>query len=97
MIIKHGRHFLRNSRGAQRYVGFFLLIVLFVAGQANSGDMVCSIHKLRLVVLFAPSSKMLEQTHGLSVYNASLSHIFSVQKNDSLPSKSDATILDLMT
>ena len=43
MIIKHGLHpCLRNSRSAQRFVGFFFLIVLFgrwLAGQANPDRM----------------------------------------------------------
>ena len=42
MIIKHGRHIcLQNARGAQRFVVFFFLIVLFrcwLAGQANHMD-----------------------------------------------------------
>ena len=29
MIIKHGRHFLKDSQGVQRFVGFFLFFLFF--------------------------------------------------------------------
>ena len=45
MIIKHGRHIcLRNSRGAQRYVGFFFFLIVlsgwWLAGQLNSDHVI---------------------------------------------------------
>ena len=40
MIIKHGRHIcLRNSRGAQRYVGFFPLDCAFQVLIGGSGHL----------------------------------------------------------
>ena len=53
--------------------------MLFVAGQANSGDMVCSIHKLRLVVLFASSSKN-AGTNAWFMFTTLLSLIYSLFK-----------------
>ena len=40
MISKYGRHYLRNARGAQRFVGFFFAIVLYLAliGWAENCD-----------------------------------------------------------
>ena len=46
MINKHGRQFLRNSRGAQRYVGSFIVLYgRWLAEQANSDHMEGKLYK----------------------------------------------------
>ena len=44
MIIKHDRHLSSNSRGAQRHVGFFLIVLFgcWLAGQTNSNHVVAA-------------------------------------------------------